>query len=263
MLSEVESHSEVDGEEVYLEVAGGDAVLTRFHLVGLLVSPFEVEPHHADRYFGCRPVGDESCHSRSKADLEILHCLISTVILGARTSRILSFTISVSESHLVEETEHLTTSNGNIGAEEPGHFVFMFQVVEVVEGKGQIAQINVQVTQVEVVAVVSKTDTCSHVVAEEVADVGADAEVVAVSFDILDNKEVQIVLFMLRVGDGSSHHPRPFGDEYPCLYVTVYSFDGPFPRWAHALAVVTIASNISRIVFFFIYSSIRITSLIL
>ena len=87
----------IDGEEVYLEVAGGDAAFARFHLVGLLVGPLEVETHHADRYFGCCPIGDEGRQSRRKADLEVLYRLISSVILGARAGRVLSLAVAVSE----------------------------------------------------------------------------------------------------------------------------------------------------------------------
>ena len=80
----------------------------------------------------------------------------------------------------------------------------MLQIIEVVEADVEIlAEIQLEVLQVEVVAVVGETHARGDVVAEEVTHVGTDTEVVAFS-----------------------RHPRTFRDEDGLLHFSVDTIHG-------------------------------------
>lgn len=197
------------------------------YLVRLLVDPLEIETHHANRYLYGRPVGDKSRHPGSDTDLQVLRRLVGAVVGDTRTGGILARTVSIGEARLVEQAEYLAASDRHIGAQETGYLVLMLQIIEVVEADVEIlAEIQLEVLQVEVVAVIGETHARGDVVAEEVTHVGTDTEVVAFSLHVLQDEEVQIPLIVLGVGNSSSRHPRTFRDEDGLLHFSVDTIHG-------------------------------------
>lgn len=152
------------------------------YLVRLLIDPLEIESHHANRYLHGRPVGDEGRHPGGDTDLQVMRRLVGTVVGGARTGGVLARTVSIGQARLIEKAEYLAAPDRHIGAQEAGYLVLMLQIIEVVEADVEIlAEIQLEVLQVEVVAVVGETHARRDVVAEEVTHVGTDTEVVAFS----------------------------------------------------------------------------------
>ena len=153
--------------------------------------------------------------------------MVGAVVGGTRTGGILARTVSIGEARLVEQAEYLAASDRHIGAQETGYLVLMLQIIEVVEADVEIlAEIQLEVLQVEVVAVIGETHARGDVVAEEVTHVGTDTEVVAFSLHVLQDEEVQIPLIVLGVGNSSSRHPRTFRDEDGLLHFSVDTIHG-------------------------------------
>lgn len=229
-LLEVERHPNINRKQINLEIPRRCPPRPFLHLVRLLVRPLEIVTHHADRHLDGGPVRDERRHPRRETDLEIMDCLERPVVCLPRACRVLAPTVAIRQPRLVEEAEYLAASDGDIGAEETRRLVAMLQVIKIVEADVEIlAEVQLEILQVEVIALVCKAETRRDIVTEEVADVWADREIVPLSLDILQDKEVQVPLVVLRIRDRPADHPRPLGDKNGLLDLAVDALDGAFP----------------------------------
>lgn len=197
------------------------------YLVRLLIDPLEIESHHANRYLHGRPVGDEGRHPGGDTDLQVMRCLVGTVVGGARTGGVLARTVSIGQARLIEKAEYLAAPDRHIGAQEAGYLVLMLQIIEVVEADVEIlAEVQLEIFQVEVVAVIGETHTRGDIIAEEIAHIGTDTEIIAVPLHVFQDEEIQVPLVVLGVRDGSARHPCTFRDEDGLLHFSVDAIDG-------------------------------------
>ena len=233
---QIKRHPDINREEVDLEIAARRALRALLHLVCLLVGPLEVEAHHADRYLHGRPVGDEGRHARGETDLQVLHRLVRPVVRRPRAGRVLPLAVAIRQPRLVEEAEYLAPPDGDVGPEETGRLVLVLQVIKVVEREGDVTQVRVEILQVQIVAIVGETEARRDVVAEEITYVWADAEIIATSLDIFQDKEIEVLLVVLRIGYGAACHPGPLGDEYLLLHLAVDALYAPLAPLSHRLA---------------------------
>ena len=66
-------------------------------------------------------------------------------------------------------------------------------------------------------------------IAEKIAEIRADREIIPLPLDILQDKEVQVPLVVLRIRHRPADHPRSLGDKNGLLDLAVDALDGAFP----------------------------------
>ena len=127
-----------------------------------------------------------------------------------RARRVLPAPVAIRQPRLVEEAENLAAPNRDIRPEETRRFVAMFQIIEIVEADIEIlAEVQFEILQVQVIAVISKAETRRDIIAEKIAEIRADREIIPLPLDILQDKEVQVPLVVLRIRHRPADHPRP------------------------------------------------------
>ena len=144
-----------------------------------------------------------------------MHMLIAAIKFGIAARTVLAIGIGIGAAYLTEETEDIAPPQRHIGAQEGTYLMLMLQIIQVLQADVEVlAQVQVEVAQIEIVTQIIVTRSDGQIVGHEIAEIGAGREGMALNIHILQHQQVDVVGIPFLVIDGTAHHPLALGNEY-------------------------------------------------
>ena len=150
-----------------------------------------------------------------EADVEVVLQLINATEVGSRARAAVALRIAVSHTSLAEEAEPFAVAQVEIHPGEERTGIGVGDRLEVIDREAEVvAQLQGEIPQVGDASPIRKAGTNGDIILDKVADQGGHLERIAIAGDVFqDRHKLEVVIHMLVVGEGSSHHPLPLGDK--------------------------------------------------